>query len=339
MLNSSLKNLTIGLLSFLFIFFSISSTHAQSESASIPLPICTNFADVLPGNTFYPYIHVLSCFSVINGYACGGPGETCNANNDPYFRPGNNLTRGQGAQMVSNGADFQEDPGAQLFQDIPVGSTFFASINRLARRQIISGYECGGAGEPCVAPGNLRYFRQNAELTRGQLSKMTSIAAGYTEAVTGQTFQDIAPGSTFYDYVERLARRGIISGYTCGGAGEPCVAPGNKPYFRQNATVTRQQAAQFIAKAFFNAQITPNPTAPVISSGPTGTPGNCSLKAQGDADCNGVINNIDYSYYVVKVNGGNIPANVSPDFNADGEVGLRDRVIIIRTLSGGGGSN
>jgi hypothetical protein len=93
-----------------------------------------------------------------------------------------------------------------------------------------------------VAPTNRPYFRPNNNVTRGQLSKITSGAAGWTETPTGQTF---------YLYVERMATRSIISGYPCGGVGEPCVTPGNRPYFRPNNTVTRGQASKMVASAFY----------------------------------------------------------------------------------------
>ena len=103
---------------------------------------------------------------------------------------------------------------------------------------IITGYTSGCVtGNPCFRPGN--------PVTRGQLSKMSSIAFGFTETVTGQTFHDVAPGSTFYDYVERLSGRSIISGYPCGGAGEPCDGA-NRPYFRPNNSVTRAQLSKII---------------------------------------------------------------------------------------------
>ena len=41
---------------------------------------------------------------------------------------------------------------------------------------------------------------------------------------TAQMFEDVPPGSTFYDFVYRLASRGIMSGYPCGGAGRAMQA-------------------------------------------------------------------------------------------------------------------
>jgi hypothetical protein len=56
-------------------------------------------------------------------------------------------------------------------------------------------------------------------------------------------------------------------------------------------------------------------------------------RTQGDVDGNGIINTTDYFYYVAAVNGGKVPTNVNPDVNGDGEVGVSDREIIIRSLT------
>ncbi|QQG44210.1 MAG: hypothetical protein HYW86_05120 [Candidatus Roizmanbacteria bacterium] len=57
-----------------------------------------------------------------------------------------------------------------------------------------------------------------------------------------------------------------------------------------------------------------------------------SLRTRGDADGNGRVNDLDYFYYVSVVNGGKIPQTVNVDFNGDGEVGVNDRSVIIRSL-------
>jgi hypothetical protein len=75
--------------------------------------------------------------------------------------------------------------------------------------------------------------------------------AGWTETPVGQTFADVAVGSTFYLYVERVASRGIVNGYPCGGPGEPCQPPTNRPYFRPNNPATRGQMSKIAANAFF----------------------------------------------------------------------------------------
>jgi hypothetical protein len=125
------------------------------------------------------------------------------------------------------------------FNDVPPNSTFYTWIRCLACRGIVGGYPCGGPGEPC--PGN--YYRPNNNVTRGQVSKIISESAQFSDPVpsTQQTFEDVPVGSTFSLWIERLATRGIIQGYPCGGPFEPCVGPDNRPYFRPNNNVTRGQ--------------------------------------------------------------------------------------------------
>jgi hypothetical protein len=213
------------------------SPAATNTPVATPTTCTITFTDVPPNSTFYPFIHCLACLGLINGYP------------DGTFKPNNNVTRGQLSKIVSNSAGFADNQTTQMFQDVPVGSTFFQFIGRLASRGYISGYACGGPGEPC-GPGSLPYFRPNANATRGQISKIVSNAAGFNDNQTVQMFQDVGVGSTYFQYIGRLASRGIMSGYPCGGAGEPC-GPGNLPYFRPNNNATRGQTSKIDAGAFF----------------------------------------------------------------------------------------
>jgi hypothetical protein len=227
-------------------------TKINSNAGPTPCPI--QFEDAGPSTSFYTYIRCLACRGIVGGYPCGGPNEPCVApENQPYFRPSANVTRGQVSKIVAAAAGFTDPiPSTQqTFEDIAPNSTFWIFIERLSAHGAIGGYPCGGAGEPCVSPGNRPYFRANNNVTRGQLSKIVAIAAGYTETPTGQTFEDVPPTGTFYLYVERVAARGIVGGYPCGGAGEPCVAPGNRAYFRPNNTATRGQMSKIAANAFY----------------------------------------------------------------------------------------
>jgi hypothetical protein len=185
----------------------------------------------------------------VNGYPCGGSGEPCNSNNDPYFRPGNHVTRGQIAKIESSAAGFQEPVTGQSFEDVLPGSTFYLFVERLASRQVINGYSCGSPGEPCGG-GNLPYFRPNNSASRGQLAKIVCRGYACTGAPGGQAFEDVLPDSTFYVEIEQLYALGFISGYPCGGPGEPCN-PGNRPYFRPAANVTRGQTSKIVAETFF----------------------------------------------------------------------------------------
>ena len=84
------------------------ATNTPGGPTETPIACTISFEDVPVGSTFYPYIQCMACQGIINGYPCGGPGEPCNGNNDPYFRPGNNVTRGQFAKITANAAGFNE---------------------------------------------------------------------------------------------------------------------------------------------------------------------------------------------------------------------------------------
>jgi carboxypeptidase T len=228
------------------------ATSTPIQPTGTPTACALQFTDVPTGSTFYEFIRCMACRGIITGYNSG-----CETGN-PCFRPNNNVTRGQLSKIVSNAAGFDDDPGAQQFEDVPVGSTFFDFIGRLANRGIISGYPCGGLVEPCIPPDDLPYFRPNANVTRGQMSKIVSEAAGYSDTPGAQQFEDVLPGSTFYDWIWRLADRGIMSGYPCGGPGEPCVPPDNRPYFRPGNNATRGQASKIVANTFFPVCTTPS---------------------------------------------------------------------------------
>lgn len=128
---------------------------------------------------------------------------------------------------------------------------YYQYIVRLASRGYINGYPCGGPGERCVPPDNLPYFRTDNNATRGQISKIVSNAAGFSDPPAGQQFEDVALGSTFYTFTCRLAGRNVMQGYPCGGSGEPCVPPGNLPYFRPNNNSTRGQTSKIVSSTFF----------------------------------------------------------------------------------------
>jgi hypothetical protein len=203
------------------------------------------FSDVPPDSTFYSFIRCLACRGVLGGYS------------DSTFRPFNNITRGQIAKVVSNAAGFDEDPGPQIFEDVPADSTFYVWINRLSQRGHMGGYQCGLVPEePCVEPDNRPYFRPNANATRGQLAKIVANAAGLDTTPTGVFYTDVPEDHPFYTWIMRLTQLGVMSGYDCGGEGEPCDNE-NRPYFRPFNNVTRGQAAKIVANTFFPGCTTP----------------------------------------------------------------------------------
>jgi hypothetical protein len=207
---------------------------ATAESTATP---CTmQFTDVPESNTFYAPVRCLACQGIMSGYS------------DGTFRPNNDITRGQLSKIVANSAGFNEPVSGQTFEDVSPTHTFYQFIERMASRGIIGGYACGGVSEPCGS--GKPYFRPSANATRGQISKIVSEAKGYKDVPEGQTFEDVPASSTFYVWIERLASRGVMSGYPCGGPGEPCKS-GNKPYFRPNANATRGQTSKIVANTFY----------------------------------------------------------------------------------------
>src|SRR4051794_32243745 len=64
---------------------------------------------------------------------------------------------------------------------------------------------------------------------------------------TDRLFTDVPTRNPYWLFVEAAAHQGIMNGYQCGAATEPCVPPGNKRYFRPDAAIIRAQLAQAIA--------------------------------------------------------------------------------------------
>ncbi len=239
-----------------------------------PLPTATpctiKFADVPAtgsASTFYPFVQCLACRGIIGGYKCGGTNpqsgqsEPCNATSDPYYRPSNNVTRGELSKIVALAArlTYAVPTGQQSFHDVVAGDPFYVYIEQLAQTGAISGYTCNttdpmdGQLLTCDA-ANRPWFKPNNLATRGQISKIVAIAAEFNDDIPGtrQTFTDVPKDSPFWVYIERLSERQIIGGYNdaahC-GSGTPC--------FRYNDNTSRGQMAKIAANAFFPLCQTP----------------------------------------------------------------------------------
>jgi nucleoid DNA-binding protein len=143
------------------------------------------YEDVPPGSPFYEWVNRLSRRGHMGGYTCGGvnpqtgQAEPCSGDNKPYFRPGNNASRGQVTKIVANGAGFVEAPGGRFFADVPTDNPFYEWIGRLTSRGVMSGYPCGaenpdtGEAEPCDEQER-PYFRWANQITRGQTAKIVA---------------------------------------------------------------------------------------------------------------------------------------------------------------------
>jgi len=195
----------------------------STTPSATPTPCIIHFSDVSPSDYFYPDVRCVTCRGAVSGYS------------DGTFRPFNNTTRGQLAKItvLGLGIPIVTPSGTPTFNDVPAGSPFYAFVETAAHDQIVSGYNCGGPGEPC--PGT--YFRPNANVTRGQLSKIVVNAAhqmfGWDVLdPTLATFTDVLKGSPFFTFVETAVCHGVASGYS-----DNTFRPGNNAIRAQIAKI------------------------------------------------------------------------------------------------------
>ncbi|MDQ2805649.1 MAG: S-layer homology domain-containing protein, partial [Chloroflexota bacterium] len=200
-----------------------------------PSVACHGFSDV-PS-------HYYACFAldqlVTANVVAGYTDPTCSQKGvpSPCFLPQNAVTRAQFSKIVSSlfGYNYLCSPTcSQHFTDVPVGSTFFTYIESLYRAGIISGYGadvCNAypyyIAAPCFLPGN--------PVSRQQMAKIISNSAGFSDNTSGRpaTFADVAPGNTFFDYVERLVIHSANGPFppdvtlpSCSSSTQPCFYPG-----------------------------------------------------------------------------------------------------------------
>jgi hypothetical protein len=64
-------------------------------------PCTLQFTDGPVDSAFYPFMHCHARRGIILEYQCGGAGEPCDQDNNPYFRPNVNVMRGQIVKIVS----------------------------------------------------------------------------------------------------------------------------------------------------------------------------------------------------------------------------------------------
>ncbi len=113
------------------------------------------FEDVPPSNPFYEYVECMGLHGIIGGYPCGSPGEPCYGPPKPYFRPNNNVTRAQVSKMIGLAAAWADPVPStqQTFRDVPIGSTFWTYIERMASRNVVGGTLA--AGRSSRAPASI----------------------------------------------------------------------------------------------------------------------------------------------------------------------------------------
>lgn len=151
----------------------------------------------------------------------------------PSQIPNNHFGYGRVDALAAYNASPPETCTVQ-FSDLPSANTFYSSVRCLACAGVVSGYADNT-------------FRPNAPITRGQIAKIVSNSAGLSGPAGAQIYADVPPDHTFYEWINRLSKQGVITGYPCGGVVEPCV--NNMPYFRPGNSATRGQIAKIVSQA------------------------------------------------------------------------------------------
>jgi hypothetical protein len=191
-------------------------TRTPTTGTGTATPCPMNFSDVSTTDFFYVPVRYLYCAGVISGYA------------DGTFRPYANTTRGQLTKIVvlAFGIPIYTPP-TPTFSDVPPTHTFYQYIETAAYEEIVAGY----------ADGTFRPFN---DVTRGQLSKIDVVAAGWPLInPTTPTFSDVPVENAFYTYIETAFCHGVISGYSDGT-------------FRPFNNATRGQISKIVYESVIN---------------------------------------------------------------------------------------
>ena len=204
-----------------------SATLSLTATAT-PCPI--RFSDVTdPATYYYQGVYYLACHGIISGYS------------DGTFRPFNNTTRAQMTKIVTLAFNLVliPPPAGGSFADVDSANVFYGLIETALAHGIVSGYTCGGVNpqtgqaEPCDSRRR-PYFRPSNSVTRGQLTKIVVIGAGWTLHTPAlPTFTDVATDNIFYGFIETAVCHGVISGYS-------------DRTFRSNNSAFRSQIAKIV---------------------------------------------------------------------------------------------
>jgi beta propeller repeat protein len=193
------------------------------------LPIET-FADVGPDCWAFLEIEACAMGNVVTGYEDGN------------YQPTWPVTRSAMAVYIARalvapsgdaGLDSYAPPTTPSFPDVPVTDWAFRHVEYLRSQAIVTGYADG-------------FYRPNLTVTRDQMAAYISRSicepkgeaglVGYTPPET-PSFSDVGADHWAYRYIEYALASDVVYGYKDG-------------LYRPNATVTRDQMAVYIARAF-----------------------------------------------------------------------------------------
>ncbi len=209
-------------------------SHAGGPSLPDPANCNLTFSDVQPTNYFYDGLRYLFCDGVVSGYE------------DNTFRPSNTATRGQLSKIIVLSKEWPLlSPAVPSFSDVPADSLYFPYVETAKAHGALGGYQDGT-------------FRLNGSVSRGQLSKIVVSAQGW-ELLNPATpsFNDVAPDSPFYPYIETASAHSVLGGYSDGT-------------FRPGNLATRGQITKVVYIAVTGRIMPPIPPPPTAE--PTSTP-------------------------------------------------------------------
>jgi len=196
-------------------------------------PCTIRFSDVSdPTAYYYGGVYALACRGVISGYS------------DGRFLPFNLTTRAQMTKIVTLAFGLAAATPAVggTFADVLPNNVFYGLVETAVAHGLVSGYRCGGSNpqtgsaEPCDS-ARRPYFRPANSVTRGQLTKIVVLGAGWAlQPPTQPSFNDVGTGNVFYPFVETAMQHQVVSGYSDGT-------------FRPAANAFRGQIAKIVALA------------------------------------------------------------------------------------------
>jgi len=184
----------------------VTSAWAESSRDSI-------FEDLSLSSQFYEPMYSLYLKEIYEGTY---------SNDVLLIQPLKNVTRGDAAHMLYHllGLSYVDGKG---FNDVPSSNKYYEAIETLAALKVIDGYTDGT-------------FRPNDFLTRGQMSKVISLAFEYQISVNPSIpFIDVT--EAFKPYVDALTKQGVTKGISA-------------TKFAPNRFITRQEMAAFLHRAY-----------------------------------------------------------------------------------------
>lgn len=155
-----------------------------------------------------------------SGTGGGGGGSSSGGGSYPG---GRGSSKNNSSVIINNNEEIKKPEKQPVFNDIALDFWAYDSIERLADKNIINGYEDGS-------------FKPGKTVTREEFITMLINAFGKYDKSAECAFEDVPSGSWFYSYAASGFKAGIISGIS-------------ESLFGTGLEITRQDAAVMLARA------------------------------------------------------------------------------------------